>query len=222
MENCFYDITTMSKNKKPSNEIDSISRRILALMEPLDMLPLHLSQKTGIANAIIYKCLGGTRKWNLGHLEKIAPVLGVPIADLIQENLMVSQVGGIRDGQGPPQSQVLHPPPGQISRPLRFKVDTTTLTKMYCLEVEDRSLMPVFPAGTFFTAQKDTAELITDGNFVVYWDEDGQTYIRQIFLNQDHIVLRSLTQGVPDKLLPKKHMALCDKILRVEFPNPVF
>lgn len=207
-----------NKKDKPKGIKGSITGRIEVFMEGLDMLPLHLSQKTGIDNATIYRCLQGKRKWNLSHLELIAPVLGVTLMDLIQETIMIPQAGEVREGQGPPQSQILRPAPEQGSRPWRLKEDKETLSKMYSLRVEDRSMNPIFPPGTYFTAQRDTAESIKNENYVVYWGEDGQTHIRQIFLDQDHIVLRSLTQGVPDKILPAKHIALCDKILRIEFP----
>jgi hypothetical protein len=188
-------------------------------MASQDMLPLHLSNKTGIDNAIIYKCLHGKRKWNLGHLEKIAPVLGVTLGDLVQETILVPRAGAIREGQGPPQEQILRPEPDQGSRPYRLKEDKETLSKMYSLEVEDRSMNPIFPPGTVFTAQRDTAEIIKNENYVVHWGEDGQTYVRQIFFSPNQIILRSLTQGIPDKILPIKHLSLCDKILRVEFPS---
>jgi hypothetical protein len=208
----------MKKTTKPFIVKGPISIRIKAFMDELDMNRFQLSLKAKIDNAIIYKCLSGKRKWNLAHLQKIAPVLGVKLRDLIEETIMVPRAGGVRDGQGPPQSQIIRPAPDQKSRPFWLKEDAITLAKMYDIEVEDRSMMPSCPPGTILTAQRDTADLIKNENFVVYWDEDGQTYIRQIFLDQDHIVLRSLTQGVVDKILPAKHIALCDKILRIEFP----
>jgi hypothetical protein len=206
------------KNDQTKDTADTITGRIKALLAHQDMLPLHLSLKTGIDNAIIYKCLNGKRKWNLGHLELIAPVLGVTVGNLVQETVMVPRVGRIKEGQGPPQAQILRPAPDQESRPLRLKEDTETLAKMYDLEVEDRSMVPTFPPETHIFAQRETSDTIKNENFVVYWSDDGQTYIRQIFFDQDQIVLRSLTQGIPDKILPKKHIALCDKILRIEFP----
>lgn len=208
--------TTVENDKL--RDTHPITSRIKALMASLDMLPLHLSRKTGLDNAIIYKCLQGKRSWNLGHLQKIAPVLGVTVGGLVQETIMVPHVGGIKEGQGPPQSQILRPAPDQGSRSFRLKDDAKMLAKMYDLDVEDRSMMPSFPPGTVLTAQRDTADSIKNENFVVYWDETGGTWIRQIFLDQDHIVLRSLTQGFPDKILPAKHIALCDKILKIEFP----
>jgi hypothetical protein len=202
------------KNDKPKTPITA---RIVALLALNNMNPFRLSQKTGIDNAVIYKCLSGRRNWNLGHLQKIALVLGITPAELLQEEVVVPRVGGIKDGQGPPQSQILRPEPDLQGRRLRLKGDTDLLAKMYSLVVEDRSMMPSFPPGTGLIAQRDTADLIKNENFVVYWGDDGQTYIRQIFLNRDHIILRSLTQGIPDKILPAKHIALCDKILQIEF-----
>jgi len=205
-------------NDKTTGIIDIVTERIQFYLASLDMKPLHLANKTGIHNETIYRCLNGKRKWNLGHLELIAPALGVTLGDLFQETIMRPRAGGIKEGQGPPQSQILRAAPDQGSRPLGLKEDTETLAKMYEIEVEDQSLMPSYPPGTLLTARQDTADLIKNGNLVVYWAEDGKTYIRQIFLNQDHIVLRSLTQGVSDKILPAKHVALCEKILRIEFP----
>lgn len=209
----------MVKYAKKSDTSNTISGRIKGLLESLDMLPLHLSQKTGIDNAIIYKCLGGKRKWNLGHLELIAPVLGVRIADLIQEAIMVPRVGGIKDGQGPVHAQILRPTSPQDSRPYRLQEDKSTLSKIYELVVEDRSLMPSLPPGAVLIVQRETADIIKNENFVVYWAEDGQTYVRQIFFDVDHLILRSLTQGIADKVLPMKHLTLCEKIIRIEFPS---
>jgi len=206
---------TVENDKVPTGT-GPITKRIQDLMVSLDMLPLHLARKTGIDNAVVYKCLNGQRNWNLGHLNKVALALGITTGELLQENIMVPLAGKVREGQGPPQSQIMRPAPDHPGRRLRLKGDEV-LAKMYDIEIEDRSMMPSFPPGTILTAQKDTADLIKNENFVVYWSEDGQTYVRQIFLDPDHIVLKSLTQGVPDKILPAKHIALCDKILRVEF-----
>ena len=192
-----------------------ITERIKGLLATLDMKPLRLSQKTGIDNAIIYKCLGGKRNWNLDHLELIAPVLGVALADFFKAPVLVPHAGEIKDGQGPTHDQILRP--GQEGRPINFQEDTATLSTMYSLSVADRSMVPTFPPGTRLVAQRETADSLKNENFVVYWAEDGLTYIRQIFFDNGQIVLKSLTQGTPDKILPAKHIALCDKILKVEF-----
>ena len=211
---CFilYTMKTIENKTKTG----AITKRIKDLMVSLDMLPLHLARKSGIDNAVVYKCLNGQRNWNLGHLNKVALVLGITPGELLQEDIMVPLAGGVKEGQGPPQSQIMRPAPDHPGRRLRLKGDEL-LAKMYELQVEDRSMMPFCPPGTILTAQKDTADLIKDGNFVVFWAETGETFIRQIFLSDDNIVLKSLTQGVPDKILPAKYSALCDKVLRVEF-----
>lgn len=186
-----------------------ITERIMALLAKRNLKRLHLAHKAGIANETIYRCLNGVRNWNLGHLELIAPVLGVALVDLFQKPIVVPRVGGIRDGQGPPQAHILRPAPDQES--------TGTLAKMYCLEVEDRSMMPSFPPGTHLIAQWETSDTIKNEDHVVFWSEDGKTYIRQIFLNSDRITLRSLARGDPDKIIPLKLLNCCDKIIRVDF-----
>lgn len=205
------------KNDRTKGTTDTITGRIKTLLAQQDMLPLHLSLKTGIDNAIIYKCLNGKRKWNLGHLELVAPILGVTLGDLVQETLMISHPGGVKEGQGPSQAQIIQPE-DQGRRPYRIKEDPETLAKMYDLVVEDRSMVPAIPPGAHIIAQRETSDIIRNENFVVYWDDDGRTYIRQIFFSPNQIILRSLTQGIPDKILPIKHLSLCDKILRIEFP----
>jgi hypothetical protein len=79
---------------KTTDIIGIVNERIQVLLDSLDMRPLHLSHKTGIDDAIIYKCLNGKRKWNIGHLQKIAPVLGVTLGYLFQETIMVPRAGG--------------------------------------------------------------------------------------------------------------------------------
>lgn len=192
---------------------NSITGRIKTYMAAADMLPLHLSRKTGIDNAVIYKCLNGKRNWNLGHLQLVAKALGVKISELVEVPIKVPLVGKIADGQGPTQAEILRP--HRDWRPLFFKEDTDILAKLYDLEVVDRNMMPSFPPGTILTAQRDTSDIIQNENFVVYWGADGKTYIR-------HIILKSLTQGAPDQVFPVKHKALCDKILRVVFPLKSF
>jgi len=201
----------------PKKVKGDISQQIEALLAALDMKPLHLANKTGIANETIYRCLNGVRKWNLKHLEIIAPHLGVTVADLIQKSVMVPRAGEVKEGRGPTQSQILHPSPEKGSRVFPAKENRATLAKLYDLTVADRSMTPTFPPGSILTAQRDTADLIQNEDFVIYWSDDGQTYVRQILLEGDHIVLRSLTQGVPDKLLPASQLALCNKILQVKF-----
>ena len=180
-----------------------------------DMLPLHLANKTGIHNETIYRCLNGRRKWNLGHLELIAPVLGVKVGDLFKEPVKIPQAGKIVDGRGPTHDQILQD--SQEGYLLNFQEDTATLSKMYCLSVADRSMVPTFPPDTKLIAQRGTSDSLKNENFVVYWAEDGNVYVRQLFLDHGQIILKSLTQGTPDRILPAKHLALCDKILQIIF-----
>lgn len=205
----------MKNDRTKKDKRAGITERIKGLLATLDMNRLRLSQKTGIDNAIIYKCLAGKRNWNLDHLELIAPILGVTLADLFKEPVMVPQVGEIRDGQGPLQSQVLRG--DHEGQPLKIKEDAATLAKLYSLSVADRSMVPTFPPGTRLVAQKETSDVLKNEDFVVYADEDGRVYIRQIIFDKDLIILKSLTQGIPDKILPAKHISLCDKILEVKF-----
>ena len=53
---------------------------------------------------------------------------------------------------------------------------------------------------------------------MVYNPGDGHTLIRQVLIANDHLILKSLTQGIPDTVLAKDHIRLCDKVLRVDFP----
>ncbi|MBU4232137.1 MAG: helix-turn-helix domain-containing protein [Proteobacteria bacterium] len=81
-------------NDKTTSIISIVNERIHFYLASLDMRPLHLAHKTGIHNETIYRCLNGKRKWNLGHIELIAPALGVTVGDLFQETIMVPRAGG--------------------------------------------------------------------------------------------------------------------------------
>lgn len=198
-----------------SNDKRGITDLIKGLLVSLDMKPLHLANKTGIANETIYRCLSGVRRWNLNHLRKIAPVLGVKLEYFFHDAEIPVLTGEVRDGQGPPQSQLQNHT--LAGRTYKIQEDTATLSTIYDLEVTDQSLVPTFPIGSHVIAQRETTDVINDGDFVVFWSEDGLTYVRQITLNSDHIVLHSLSPDTPDKIIPLKLLTCCDKIIEVKF-----
>ena len=153
----------MDKNNKPP---DSTSDRIKALLASLDMKPLHLANKAGIQNETIYRCLNGIREWNLNHLRKIAPVLGVGLADLVQEPVMVAQAGAIKAGHGPSQSEILRSSTDPQKHPFRQKGDAKTLAKLYELTVEDQSMEPELSPGQ---SSQRSGKLRTPSRMATSW-----------------------------------------------------
>lgn len=197
-----------------------ITRRVKALMDQQGWNVPDLERAAKINNSSLYKIINKSepgRTWTLDQLEKIAPALGVNLWELFEESLHPPIVAEISMSQGPNIEDIIHPKIiGQHDYP--FKEDRTTLSQMYCLRVKDRTMLPVFRPGTILTAQRGTWEGIVNEDFVLYCNEHGQTFIRQIFINQDHIILRSFTQGIPDIVLPKRLISSCDKVLRIDFP----
>lgn len=213
----------MSKEKgKPTRSLSSgtqriITQRIEHLIREVGYNRNQLAAKAGINNSIIYKFFTGERLWNLDQLEFIANALDVGLGDLVQEPLMVKVVGLVRDGHGPLQNEILRPVSGTV-RPLQTQVSPEILTQLYCLEIQDKSLSPAIPQGTFLYVQRGISETIKIMDYVVYWSENSQTILGQIIPEPEAVILKSLTQGIPDRILPRRHLALCDKIIRFDFP----
>ena len=199
-----------------------ITSRITGLMEAQGLNTLDLSRKSGVDNATLYKIINGRdiqRAWTLDQLEKIAPALGVGIWELFQEPLYPPIVAEISSSEGPPIEQITKPEAtfGYHPYPI-LREDKKTLQQMYCLKVKDSTMLPTFRPGCILTAQRETWKDVTNEDFVVYNPGNGRTLIRQVFIDNGHLILKSLTQGIPDTALAKDHIRLCDKVLRVDFP----
>lgn len=199
-----------------------ITGRITLIMEARGLNTLELSKKSGVDNATLYKIINGRdaqRAWTLDQLEKIAPALGVEIWELFIEPLYPPIIAEISNSEGPSIEQVTTPKPvlGHHPYPL-LREDKKTLQQMYCLKVKDSTMLPTFRPGCILTVQRETWKDVTNEDFVVYNPGNGRTLIRQVFIDSDHLILKSLTQGVPDTVLAKDHIRLCDKVLRVDFP----
>ncbi len=197
--------------------LEVINARLKKLMTERNIEnELQLAQASGLHNTAIYRGFSGERPWNLDQLEIIARALKVNLSALLQEPLVVPVLGVAKEGQGPPQESITKPKPiGYRSYQID---DMTELAQLYCLEVVDNSMVPVLRQGAHLFAQRDTADSIKQGDLVVFWDGDDRTLIRQINFDGEHIILRSLTPGGADKVLPKRYLAACDRIRRIELP----
>lgn len=199
-----------------------ITSRITLLMEAQGLNTLELSKKSGVDNATLYKIINGRdaqRVWTLDQLEKIAPALGVLMWELFHEPLYPPIVAEISISDGPPIEQITTPKPvfGHHPYPI-LREDKKTLQKMYCLRVKDSTMLPTFRPGCILTAQRETWAGIINEDFVIYYPGDSHTLVRRVCIDKDHLILKGFTQGVPDMVLPKEHLRLCDRVLRVDYP----
>jgi Peptidase S24-like/BetR domain len=197
--------------------LEMINTRIKALMTERGIEnELQLAEISGLHNTAIYRGFSGERPWNLDQLEIIARSLKVPMSVLFQEPIVVPIVGVTTDGHGPPQEDITHP------KPIGFRSyrgdNLSDLAQVYCLKVADNSMAPILREGAHLIAQRDTADSIKQNDLVVFWDSDDTTLIRQINLDGEHIILRSLSPGGADKVLPKRYLAACDRIRSIELP----
>jgi transcriptional regulator with XRE-family HTH domain len=198
-----------------------ITGRIKQIMDSQGLNTLELSKKSGVDNATLYKILGkrdDERVWTLDQLEKIAPALGVGLWELFSEPLYPPIVAEISNSEGPPIEKITKPEPiGYHPYPIA-REDKKTLQQMYCLKVKDKTMLPIFRPGAILTAQRETWRDIANEDFVIYCPADGHTLIRQVWSENEHLILKSLTQGIPDMVLPKEHLRLCHRVLRIDFP----
>ena len=196
----------------------AITKRVEALMAERGLKMWDLSVLVRVSDSYLSRLLGGERPWTLDILERIAAGLNVSLGTLVEGPIVVPMVGEMTS-EGIPSKQInsLEPVSYHSISP---QEDESTLAKIYCMKVRDRSLLPVFPQGTILVAQKDTSRTIESENFVIYSDEKGVAQVRQIFIpaNDGHIILKSLDQRIPDLSLPIGHISLCDRVLRTEYP----
>jgi SOS-response transcriptional repressor LexA len=213
-----FKIGGKKKRSISTQTLEAINARLKKLMAERNIEnELQLAQASGLHNTAIYRGFSGERPWNLDQLEIIARrALKVPLSALFQDPLVVPIVGTAKDGHGPPQESITNP------KPIGYRAyqmdDMTDLARLYCLEVADNSMTPILRQGAHLIAQRDTADSIKQGDLVVFWDSDDRTLIRQINFDGEHIVLKSLTPEGADKVLPKRYLAACDRIRRIELP----
>jgi hypothetical protein len=205
-------------------ESRTITRRIYRLMAERGIKNRRqLALQSGVDNSIIYKITdespdanGHIRLWNLDHLHKIAAVLQVEIEKLTGESKDAPVVAEIIGGAGSLPENVDNSDKLGYYR-FNFAKQKDVMESVYALPVKDGSLLPVFRPGSILVAQKNTFETIREADYVVYTSPEDQLLIRQIFFDGSHIILKSLTQGVPDTILPRRLITSCDRILRVDF-----
>lgn len=197
---------------------NTITGRINALMDERGWKPADLARKTGIDTGNLSRLSKGTKRaWNLDHLGIIAKAFGLALGAIVTEPIKAPIVGEINQGEGPAYEEIFKLEPLGYHEIFQQE-DNIMLAQIYCFRVKDHSLMPAFLPGSIIVAQKETWDTIKNETYVVYCDPQGKTQIRQIFMQEQTIILHSLTQGVPDLVLPKIYLRSCDRILSQKYP----
>ena len=171
-----------------------------------------VAKAVGIDDGLLYKMLAGKREWKLRYLEAVLDHLGLPLEEFFGGHLEIPVVADFSATEMFPYPQTI-PATGEKIR-YRGKGSLANLKGMYTVRLKDDSMMPAFKDGTLFVCQKDTWDSIEDKDLVVAPNEAGLAQIYRVhFGPENYITLRSFNPVLPDRILPKNHIKLCDVVL---------
>jgi transcriptional regulator with XRE-family HTH domain len=188
-----------------------ISRKIKQVIEELGLTPNAVAKKAGIDNANLYRLLRNERQWRFEHLEKICGALGISFQDLFDGTVHIPVVATISALESFRYPDVI---PETVNY-INYQGRSEGKMELYALEVGDRSFLPGFQAGTRFVAEKNSAGSIHEGAMVICPDADGGAQVCRVYMTEIQITLRSFNPTVPDRVLPKSHLKLCDKVVLI-------
>lgn len=197
-----------------------ISNKVKELMKMAGLNRFQVAKRTGIDSANFYKALEGkesSRGYSFASLRKLAKFFNITVSELVGESLEVPIVA---------RASALTPFPNPHLSKEKFgtiihqgAVEMAQLESLYAVEVEDRSMMPFRP-GTKFVLEKGSSAAIHDEDIVVCLDDKGTASIGRISFTSDQLItLRSLNPAIPDQVLPRTHLSLCDKVVGIFPPN---
>jgi transcriptional regulator with XRE-family HTH domain len=204
-------------SKKTANVKDrdaEIGKKLRQLIEEKGTNAFAVSKATGIDDGYLYRMLQGKREWKLRYLEAILDHLGVPLEEFFGGDLEIPVVATF-------SATELFPYPLEIAdagHMIRYRGKTlSTLKGLYALQLDDRSMMPAFKAGTRFICQKDSWDQIEDEDLVVSPDEKGMAQVYRVHFASDALItLRAFNPAIPDRTLPRSHLKLCDIVLETQ------
>ncbi|MFA5382460.1 MAG: S24 family peptidase [Candidatus Micrarchaeia archaeon] len=192
-----------------------ITETIRGLLEESGKSPHRIARLARIEPANFYRLLEEEREWNLGHLEKLAPVFGKSVEELLTATRSVPVVERASALRTFPYPQLIRERFGKVN----YLGGGDMLNDLYAVEVDDRSMMPAFKQGTKFIVQKESFRKIKDEDIVICVDQVGQAMICYIRLTPETITLKSLNPTIPDTIMPRTHLKVCDKVLEAIYPE---
>lgn len=191
----------------------SISRKVRKFIQLAGLNPNAVAKKAGIDNANFYRLLRNERKWQFHHLERVCEALSISFRDLFGQPIHIPIVATISALNPFPYPHVIDKTASCIEYH-GGAVQEEGNMELYGIEVGDRSFLPAFQAGTRFVVEKNSANKIKDESLVVCPDETGGAQICRLHIaGEEQITLRSLNPTVPDRILPKSHLKLCDRVV---------
>lgn len=192
---------------------DIINQRIRKIMQDRKWKIKDLADAAHIIPSQLSRMLAGKRPWTLQHLEGLAEALGVQPGDLADAQVTIPIIGKITVAADCTYPNRDTAPIGHIPLP-RVLVEGQgwlTTEKFYGLVAADDSLEPLIPQGTKLIVWRDQPP--KESRLAIYCDEQNKMWVGRVFFHHEHILLRSLSGGYQDKILPSRYLKHMDRVV---------
>ncbi len=194
-----------------------ITERVALEMEKQELSLRDLATKSKMDHGNLSRLLSGKRPWALHHIEAVATGLGCLVSELVSDYIEVPVVAEIDKG-GFPYTAIGGTPLdyASIPRPRRTGRIAEVIAKTYAVRIKDDTIPPFAP-GTVLVAEQESHDQIKAGDMVFYCRDNGQGSLRKVGFENGSVILTSLSPGVEELRMPRKHLNLCDKVIFVKF-----
>lgn len=202
------------RKKEKIMDADSIvNQRVRRIMQNRKWKIKDLADAANIIPSQLSRMLAGKRPWTHQHLEAVATAVGVQPGDLSDRQVAIPIIGKITATADCAYPKKDTTPIGYIPLP-RILVESKgwlMTESFYGLIAADDSLEPLIPKGTKLIVWRDQPP--KESRLAIYCDEQNKMWVGRVFFHNEHILLRSLSGGYQDKILPSRYLKHMDRVV---------
>jgi transcriptional regulator with XRE-family HTH domain len=194
-----------------------ISERIKKLLEDRGLKQKPFAKAAGIDQSQFNRMMRGVRDWTLPHLQATAQALNLQVGELT-DVIMIPIVAEISaDTESSYPGEIKDCDLGYVPFIPRFfgDKDQPVLENLYSLRIKDDSFAPALLQGSKLIVEKEGNK--REGDLVVYCDGGNILHIGLLCLHDDQVLLRSISPGKKDLLLPRRQLASMDPVIGQSF-----
>jgi DNA-binding Xre family transcriptional regulator len=191
----------------------AINQRLKKVMADKKWKIKDLADAAQIIPSQLSRMLAGKRPWTLQHLESLARALGVQPGDLVDDRVGIPIIGKITASAEYSYPAKDEEPLGYIPLPrVLVEQGCQAMTEnFYGLVAVDDSLEPFIPKGSKLIVCREKPP--REGRLAIYCDDQNKMWLGRVFSHNEHVLLRSLSEGYRDKILPSRYLNHMDRVV---------